>query len=68
MQLASPITFTRDAPGKPEAIALVERDAVVCVIMNLMAALDAPADVQPLYADFGRKLAATKLRQWGVSL
>jgi hypothetical protein len=66
MPTASPITFTRDAPGGAEAIALVERDAAVSVIMNLLAALDAPAEVRPIYDNFGRKLAAFHLAQWGV--
>lgn len=66
MHRASPITFTRDAPDGVRAIALVERDVAVSVIMNLLAALDAPAEVQPLYADFGRKLAEARLEQWGV--
>lgn len=68
MPLASPITFTRDAPNGAMAIALVERDAAVSVIMNLLAALDAPADVRPLYVDFGRKLAEAHLEKWGFSL
>lgn len=68
MPPASPITFTRDAPGGAVSIALVERDAAVSVILNLLAALDAPADVRPLYDDFGRNLAAARLAQWGVAL
>jgi len=68
MPPASPITFTRDAPGGAVSINLVDRDAAVSVIMNLLAALDAPVDVRHIHDDFARKLAAARLAQWGVAL